>query len=68
MKTKTILAGLLALLAMLSCASRPESVRSAEALAKRLIPAQAGRIIFREVPADSADTFTLLSEKGKIRL
>ena len=66
MKTKTILASLLALLAMLSCTSKPESVRSAEALAKRLIPAQAGRIVFREVPADSADTFTLLSEKGKI--
>ena len=68
MKTKTILAGLLAALTMLSCTSsgKPESVRTAEALAKRLIPAQAGKIIFREVPADSSDTFTLRSEKGKI--
>ena len=46
--------------------SKPESVRTAEALAKRLIPAQAKSIVFREVPADTADTFTLSSEGGKI--
>ena len=49
-----------------SCASdMPESVRSASALAKRVIPSHAGKIVFREIPADSADVFTISSEGGK---
>ena len=49
-----------------SCASDvPESVRSARALAKRVIPSHAGKIVFREIPADSADVFTISSEGGK---
>ena len=68
MKANTILAGLFTAITLLSCTSahKPESVRTAEALAKRLIPAQAGKIVFREVPADTSDTFTLSSEKGKV--
>jgi len=44
----------------------PESVRSAEALAGRLIPDYQKNIIFRETPSDSTDCFTLSSEDGKI--
>ena len=67
MRTRTLLAVVIALSAMLTaCTGKPDSVKAAQALAKRLIPAQAGKIVFREVPADTSDTFTLSSEKGKI--
>ena len=46
--------------------ARSENEKAAQALAKRIIPEQAGKIVFREVPADGADTFTLFSENGKI--
>ena len=46
--------------------SLPESVRSARALAGRLIPDYQKNIIFRETPSDSTDCFTLSSEDGKI--
>ena len=69
MKLRPIIAGLaVAALVVSACskASEPESVVAAKALAERLIPAQAARIVFREVPADSTDTFTLSSEEGRI--
>ena len=66
MKLKPILTSLIAVLTICSCNSGSEDVQAAKALAKRLIPAQASKIVFREVPADTSDTFTLSSEKGKI--
>jgi alpha-N-acetylglucosaminidase len=69
MKTTSILTCLLATAALfISCSgsNKSDGVLAAEALAKRLIPEHAARIEFREVPADSSDTFTLSSEKGRI--
>ena len=54
------------LLVLSSCSSKPESVKTAEALAERLIPAQAKYIEFREIPADTTDVFELKSEGRKI--
>ncbi len=69
MNFKKVFGGLLAtaiLLASCTSETEPESVVAANALAKRLIPAQAGKIVFREVPSDSTDTFTLSSDNGRI--
>ncbi|MBQ9310591.1 MAG: alpha-N-acetylglucosaminidase [Bacteroidales bacterium] len=67
MKTKTLLAAALAALVLAACNSgTPESVKTANELAKRLIPAQAKHIVFREIPADTTDVFELSSEGGKI--
>jgi alpha-N-acetylglucosaminidase len=64
MNTKTLTAPLLAAVCAFSCTGMdaPESVLAAEALVKRLIPAQSASFVFREVPADSCDTFTISSE------
>ena len=60
-------AGIIAASLLCACSSDvPESVRSANALARRIIPAQASRIVFRKIPSDSSDVFTLASEGRKI--
>lgn len=69
MNLKLLLGSLFAtVLLSASCTggNEPESIAVANAMAKRLIPNQAAKIVFREVPADTADTFTLSSENGKI--
>ncbi|MBQ2149955.1 MAG: alpha-N-acetylglucosaminidase [Bacteroidales bacterium] len=67
MDTKTFFVWIVAAVCLCGCSGNaPESVKSAEALAKRLIPAQASRIEFREIPSDSTDVFELCSEGRKI--
>lgn len=67
MRVRTVLAIALAIFTVASCNDdKPESVQTAEALAKRLIPAHAKSIVFREIPADSTDVFELSGEDGKI--
>ena len=68
MKRFTLLfAGMIAASLLCACVPDvPESVRTAGALARRIIPAQASRIVFREIPSDSCDVFTVASEGRKI--
>ena len=63
---KRFIPAILAILLCGACVQELESVKEAKALAKRLIPTQAKNIVFHETPADTADTFTLKSENGKI--
>ena len=62
-----IIAGALAsLLLVQSCGRTPGSVVCADALAERIIPGHAGKIVFKEIPTDSLDVFTVASKDGKV--
>ncbi|MCQ2140957.1 MAG: alpha-N-acetylglucosaminidase [Bacteroidales bacterium] len=69
---KKILSGLflsaLLLASVCSCSTEPAdaNVAAASALAKRVVGAKAGKIVFQSAPADTADYFVLESKGSKI--
>ena len=67
MKISPVFLAVAAVFSCLCCTPEgtPET-KSAEALARRLVPSAASRIEFRQLPQDTSDVFTLSSEGRKI--